>query len=346
MADKYVIRSKHDKFSLFIYKRNLKAIICLAILSIVAFLFSICLGNVIITPFDVMKTMVGQGTEDQVLILGILRLPRMIVGFLAGMALGVSGAILQGIIRNPLASPDVIGISSGASFTAVTFITYLAGKVSIHWLPFAAFCGAGLVSIIIYLLAWRRGVTSTRLVLIGIGMSAITSALTMLMITISPSASASQAYIWMTGSVYGSSWSNVLILLPWVAVFIPFAFIFSHNIMIQQLGDDIARGLGSPLQYHRAILLMISVALAGSAVAVAGAIGFVGLIAPHIARKLVGSNFRSLILASAFIGGLIVLLADTIGRTAFLPQDVPVGVFTSAVGAPFFIYLLYRNRNK
>lgn len=332
--------------SLVIDRRTALIIAGLILLSLVVFLLSICLGSEFISPADVIRTMLGQGTEQHALVLGVFRLPRMIVALLAGAALAVSGAILQGIVRNPLAAPDVIGISGGASTAAVVFITYFAGTVSIHWLPLAAFAGAGLVSLVVYLLAWHSGVTPTRLVLIGIGISAVTGALTMLMVTISSAKSAGQAYIWMAGSVYGSSWSNVLTLLPWVAVFIPLACIYARHITVQELGDDVAMGLGSPLQRHRAMLLFISVALAGSAVAVAGAIGFVGLVAPHMARKLAGTSFGGLIPTAALIGGLVVLLADTLGRTAFLPKDIPAGVFTAAVGAPFFIYLLYRNRNK
>ncbi|WP_010275211.1 FecCD family ABC transporter permease [Paenibacillus senegalensis] len=346
MPKSFVVRSRREKISFIVQKRTVMMIASLVLLNLAVFFISICLGNEFISPHNVIQTMTGQGSDEHVLILNILRLPRMVVALLAGAALGVAGAILQGIVRNPLASPDIIGITGGASFAAVAFIAYFAGNVSIHLLPVAAFCGAGLVSVVIYLLAWSKGVTSTRLVLIGIGVSAVMSALTMLMISVSPSQSAGQAYIWMAGSVYGSSWSNVLTLLPWVVVFIPFAFIYARNITVQELGDDVAMGLGSSLQRQRAVLLLISVALAGSAVAVAGAIGFVGLVAPHIARKLVGPSFGGLIPTAALIGGLVLLLADTVGRTLFLPQDIPAGVFTAAVGAPFFIYLLYRNRNR
>lgn len=203
-----------------------------------------------------------------------------------------------------------------------------------------------MVSIIMYVLAWNRGVTSTRLVLIGIGVAATTSAMTMLMIILSPITAASRAYIWLTGSIYGASWEHVYALLPWVMVFIPLAIVFSRNLNVQELGDEIAKGVGNPVQFHRSILLFISVALAGSAVAVAGAIGFIGLIAPHIARKLVGSVYGGLIPVAALIGSLLLLIADTIARTAFLPLDIPAGVFTASVGAPFFIYLLYKNRNQ
>ncbi|MFB9279343.1 FecCD family ABC transporter permease [Cohnella cellulosilytica] len=320
-------------------------ILALTGLAVLVFFVGIGLGSQTTSLPDVVRTLLGYGTAEHSLILHTLRLPRALVAVLAGAALSVAGAILQGIIRNPMASPDIIGITGGASFAAVAFITYLGGSVSIKWLPAAAFAGAALISIVIYVLAWSRGVSPTRLVLIGVGISAITSSLTMLMIVISPVNTAGQAYVWMTGSVYGSSWGDVYSVLPWVLVLIPLAFYLYRHLNIQELGDELATGLGSPVQLYRFMLLMISVALAGAAVAVAGAVGFVGLIAPHIARKLVGPSFNGLVPASALIGSLMVLLADTIGRTVFLPLDVPAGVFTAAVGAPYFIYLLYRSRH-
>ncbi|WP_141335642.1 iron chelate uptake ABC transporter family permease subunit [Paenibacillus sp. tmac-D7] len=346
MKQLIVVRSKKGQFSFLVQKRTVIQLSVLTAMLIIVFVMSLGLGNKGTSPVDVLKTLLGQGTAVNSLIIGTLRLPRIIVAVLVGAALSVSGSILQGIIRNPLASPDIIGITGGAAFAAVAFFTYFAGTVSIQWLPVAAFLGAGFVSIVIYLLAWNKGVTSTRLVLIGIGISAATSSLTMLMIVLSPIKAASQAYIWLTGSIYGASWDNVYALLPWVIVFIPLALIYSRNINVQELGDDVAKGLGASVQLHRFLLLIISVALAGSAVAIAGAIGFIGLIAPHIARKLVGPSFGGLIPVAALIGSLMLLIADTFARTAFLPLDIPAGVFTAGVGAPFFIYLLYRNRNK
>jgi iron complex transport system permease protein len=338
-------RSKTGLISFLVEKKTVIVIATLTVFMVAMFVLGTGMGSRIIYPVDAIKTLLGQGTEQNSLIIKTLRLPRIIVAIFAGAALGVSGAILQGIIRNPLASPDIMGITAGAAFAAVAFITYLSDTVSIKWLPVAAFVGAGLISIIIYLLAWKKGVTPIRLVLIGIGIAAATSSLTMLMIILSPYNAASQAYIWLVGSIYATSWENVYSLLPWVIVCIPLALIYARTVNVQELGDDIAKGLGSPIQLHRCILLLISVALAGSAVAVAGAIGFVGLISPHIARKLVGRSFGGLIPVAALIGGLMVLVADTVARTALLPLDIPAGVFTAGIGAPFFIYLLYQNRN-
>lgn len=339
-------RSKTGRVSLLVDKRTVIVITVLTILTIACFVLSIGMGSKVIYPIDTIITLMGKGTVQNSLIIETLRLPRIIVAILVGAALGVSGAILQGIIRNPLASPDIMGITGGAAFAAVTFITYFSGTVSIKWLPAAAFLGAGFISIIIYLLAWKKGVTPTRLVLIGIGIAAATSSLTMLMIVISPYTAASQAYIWLTGSIYAASWDNVYSLLPWVIVCIPLALIYSRSVNVQELGDDIAKSLGSPVQLNRCILLLISVALAGSAVSIAGAIGFIGFIAPHIGRKLVGPTFGSLIPVAALIGSLMIIIADTVARTAFLPLDIPAGVFTAGIGAPFFIYLLHRNRHQ
>ncbi|WP_134683367.1 FecCD family ABC transporter permease [Brevibacillus migulae] len=346
MSRLITIRSKTGFFSFLVQKRAVLVLAVLFVFTLALFLFSMALGNNGLSFADVWTTLIGQGTEANALVIGTLRLPRVIVAVLVGAALSVSGAILQGLIRNPLASPDMIGITNGAALAAVTFITYFAGTVSIQWLPAAAFVGAGLISIVIYLLAWSKGVTSTRLVLIGIGISATASSLTMLMIILSPMSSASQAFTWLTGSIYGASWDNVYALLPWMIIFLPAAMIYARNVNVQELGDEMAQGLGASVQLHRGLLLLVCVALAGSAVAVAGAIGFIGLIAPHIARKLVGPSFDTLLPVAALIGSLMLMAADMVARTAFQPMDIPAGVFTAGVGAPFFIYLLYRNRNK
>lgn len=338
-------RSKNGNISFLAEKRTLFVLVVFVLLTVAFGVISIGMGSKYIDPVETFNTILGHGTAQNVLVLETLRLPRVIVAVLVGAALGISGGIMQGIIRNPLASPDIMGITGGAALAAVAFITYFSGTISMKWLPVAAFIGAGCISILIYGLAWKKGVTSIRLVLIGIGIAAAVGSLTTLMIVFSPINAASQAYIWMTGSIYATTWSQVYALLPWVIVFIPLALIFSRTANIQELGDDIAKGLGSPVQRHRFVLLLISVALAGSAVAIAGTIGFIGLIAPHIARKLVGPAFGSFLPVAALTGSLILLISDTAARTAFLPLDIPAGVFTAGIGAPFFIYLLYRNRN-
>lgn len=339
------LRSGKLPVSILLHKKTISITVALILANLAVLIISTGLGDMNIGPIDVLKTILGRGTDDHAIVIHTLRLPRIIAAFLVGASLAAAGAILQGVIRNPLASPDIIGITSGASVAAVAFITYFSETVSIKWLPVAAMIGAGITSMIIYSLAWKKGVSPIRLVLIGIGMNFLLVSLTKVMLVLSPIYSSSEAYIWLTGTVYGTSWEMVWALLPWTVFFIPLAMANARNVNVLQLGDDVAAGVGSAVQRQRFVLMWISVALAGSAVAIGGGIAFIGLIAPHMTRRMIGPSFGGVLPVSALIGGLIVVVADLIARTAFIPYDIPVGVFTAGVGAPFFIYLLYRNRN-
>jgi iron complex transport system permease protein len=344
MKKQSTIRNRSGTISYLIDHKAILIISVLCSLSLLVLLIGLSIGSTMINPIQVIQQLLGMGNQEYAFVIETLRLPRMILSLLVGISLGVSGLILQGIIRNPLASPDIIGITGGAALFAVLFITFFS-ELSIKWIPVVAMTGAGLISLMIYFLAWKKGINPIRLVLIGIGVQAAMGGLVTMMIVLSPSYSTSEAYIWLTGSVYGANWNNVYSMLPWVLVFVPLSLLLSRKVNVLELGDDLAVGLGTKVQLNRFILLFVSVALAGSAVAFAGGIGFVGLIAPHIARKLVGRSFASLVPVSALIGGLIVVLADVVARTAFLPLDLPAGVFVSGIGAPFFIYLLYRNHH-
>jgi iron complex transport system permease protein len=347
---KYIpLRSSY--FSFLLDKKVIMLYLTLLLISGVLLIVSIGVGQMYISPKDTVKALFGFGDEMQNLVVQSLRLPRILLAFLAGMALAVSGAILQGIIRNPLASPDYIGITSGAAFATVGFFAIFSDRsnslsVSIHWLPLAACIGALSVGLFIYFLSWKKGVSPIRLILIGIGLEAVTGALRDLMILMGPIFLASRAHIWITGSVNGANWKEVVVLLPMLAVLLFIAFVYVRKVNVQELGEEMATNLGSHVQKERFVLLVLSTSLAGGAVAFAGGIGFVGLMAPHIGRKLVGSAFGGLLPVSALIGGIIVVVADLIARTAFAPLEIPAGVFTSAIGAPYFIYLLYKNRKK
>jgi iron complex transport system permease protein len=336
---------RKGNFSFLINKRNLKVISILLLSLLAVLVLSICIGSTRVPVLELVQTVLGNGSNQYDFIILSLRLPRVLVAILIGAALGVSGAILQGVIRNPLASPDIIGITNGAAFFATAFIVYLGGSVSIKFLPLAAITGAVAVSLLIYILAWKKGVSPFRLVLIGIGMATAMGSLTTFMIVVTNAYTAAEAYVWLTGSIYAASMEKFLLLLPVVIILIFAAMAFSRTVNVQELGDEIATSLGSQVQRQRFTLLFISVVLAGAAVSIGGAIGFVGLIAPHIARKLVGGSFSSLIPTAALVGALLVSIADFIGRVAFQPYDVPAGIFTAAIGAPFFIYLIYRNRH-
>jgi iron complex transport system permease protein len=351
MSKYKIFRNKKGNISYLIDKKAFFVIIALLLCTAGIFVVSTGLGEMKITPLNVIKVFFGGGTEMDKLVIHSFRLPRSIVGLMAGIALAVAGGILQGMIRNPLASPDILGITGGASVAVVGFMAIFSDKnhvltVSIHWMPLAAFIGASVVGFLVYGLAWKNGVSPIRLILIGIGLMSLTKALTTFMMVLGPIYQASQANIWITGTVYGSTWRNVGALLPWVIILVIVAFVYARNVNIQELGDEVATGLGGRVQKQRFILLMLSTGLVGGAVAFAGGIGFVGLMAPHMARRLVGSAFGALLPVSALLGGMLVMLADLVGRTLFSPLEIPAGVFTASIGAPYFIYLLFKTRNQ
>ena len=345
------LRLFKGRISFLLDKKAIFILIGLLLAATAVFVISTGMGEMKINPLTVVKVFLGGGTEMDQLIIKSFRLPRIIIALTVGMGLAVAGGILQGMIRNPLASPDILGITGGASVAVVGFLAIFSDRsnaltVSIAWLPVAAFIGAAVAAILVYMLAWKNGVSPIRLVLIGIGLMALMKALTTLMMILGPIFQASQANIWITGTVYGSTWANVSIALPATLVLIGLALVASRNLNIQELGDDVATGLGSHVQKQRFALLAISTGLIGTAVAFAGGIGFVGLMAPHMARRLVGSSFGALLPTAAILGGILVMAADLIGRTMFSPLEIPAGVFTATNGAPYFIYLLFKTRNQ
>ncbi|MEA0554577.1 iron ABC transporter permease [Lysinibacillus irui] len=346
MSNYMSVRTKSNRISFQIAKRTCWVLLLLSLLVGIISVLALSAGSEFIHPFTVVKELFGYGNRDYDFVLHTLRLPRVLMALLVGAALGVAGLLLQGIIRNPLAAPDIIGITSGASMGAIIFIVYCMGSISIQFLPLAAILGAAIISFIIYLLSWRKGVTPIRMVLIGIGISALAKAVVTMLLVMSEVAATTKAYLWLTGSLYGANMQDVYLLLPWVAILLPLTFMLARTVNVKELGDEMAIGLGVKVQRYRLLFLLISVMLAGSAVAFAGGIAFVGLVAPHISRMLVGRSFAGLIPVTAIIGGIIVIVADIVARTAFLPKDLPTGVFTAAIGAPFFIYLLFRTRNQ
>ncbi|NIK12811.1 FecCD family ABC transporter permease [Alkalibacillus sp. S2W] len=337
------------KVSFLIDKKSFYIISLLTVLAIVLMIVSLGIGQLFISPVDVIRAVIGQGTEMENLVVNSFRMPRILLSMLAGAALAMSGAILQGLIRNPLASPDIIGITGGAALTTVIFLAIYTDRsntltMSIQWLPLASFIGAVVIGFLVYFLSWKNGrITPFRLVLIGVGVAAAADAVTSLVMILGPIHSAAKATIWLTGSVNGTNWNEIATIAPWVFGITFILFIYARRLNMQELGEDLAKNAGQLVQRDRFMLLLLSTSLAGGAVAFAGGIGFVGLMAPHIARKIIGSAFGALIPVSALVGGMIVVLADILGRMLFMPLEVPVGVFTSLIGAPYFIYLLFKS---
>jgi iron complex transport system permease protein len=339
-----------SRISAFIDWRSVSLLLLLAVTAFLVMVVSIGVGEVKLSPVDVLRVFLGAGSKFHQLIVETFRLPRIILAIIAGASLAVSGALLQAVIRNPLASPDMVGVTGGASVGAVTVITFFSDRstnlsVSLFWVPAASFIGASLVVGLLLLLSWGK-MSSFRLVLLGIGFTLATQAATNFIILIGPPFSALQAKTWLTGSIYGSNWNQVAVLVPWVAFLFPLAFAFARHLNVSQMGDSLATALGARSSLHRIWFLLIGTGLAGAAVAFVGTIGFVGLIAPHAARKLVGANYGVLLPASALLGAIMVMGADLLGRTLFAPLEVPAGVLTAVIGAPYFLFLLYWNRKK
>jgi iron complex transport system permease protein len=319
--------------------RSLAVIVVLAVLVFVAFCVSLSLGDFKIPVIDVVKTLFGGGDRATEFIVNRLRLPRALTGLTVGAALGMSGAIFQSIARNPLASPDIIGVTYGASaFAVFAIVTLGLTGVAVSLL---AIVGAVLTAFVMYVLAWRQGVSSYRLILIGIGIGAIATSVTSYLLTKARVEIAQQALIWLTGSLNGRDWSNVRSVGLTLVVLTPLMVFMVHRLRILQLGDETAYGLGLRVESSRLGLIVVGVLLAAVATAAAGPIGFVAFVAPPIARRLTRSPGPAMI-ASALIGALVVAVSDLIAQHAFGDTQLPVGVVTGVVGAPYLMFLLAR----
>lgn len=347
MNRQLVVRGRGDSWSLRIQPAVLWLSLGLAGLLCLSALISLSLGSYPTRVPQMVQALWGTESQSGIrLILLEIRLPRILMAILAGGALGLAGLLLQGLVRNPLASPDVVGITSGASAAAVftLWVTGSAGGTPL--LVPAALVGALLVTIVLVMLSWRGGISPTRLVLIGVGLAAGLSAFTTLILVISPDSTAMSAYIWLTGSLYAAGWSDVSGLAPIVLAAWVLACVVARHLDVHALGNDLALALGSNLDRQRLVHLLLAVVLAGGAVAYAGALGFIGLLAPHMARRMIRTGHVGLTVISTLLGSLILVWADLAGRVLFIPRDMPAGLFVAGVGAPFFVYLLYRLRRQ
>lgn len=306
-----------------------------AVLAVAA--VSLCVGESLIPLPDVLSTLVGQGSRNTNYVILELRLPRVLTAIMVGIGFGMSGAVIQSLLGNPLASPDVIGISTGASAAAVLGIV-LIGLDGLG-VSAAALAGALLTAGVMYLLAWRNGVSGYRLILIGIGLAALLLSVVSYFMTRAQVTSASEALVWISGSLSGRNWSQAVPLAIALALLVPVTAFLGRILGMLGLGDDAARGLGVPVQQVRLALLIGAVAIAGVATAATGPIAFVALLAAPIGRRLARDGSPAL-LPSALVGALIVLVADFAAQhTPGLPV-LPVGVLTGAIGAPYLLFQL------
>jgi len=325
------------------FRINLR-VLTMLVLSTVLLLGLACwamtLGSFHIPVADVVRTLLGDGTKDTDFIVKTLRLPRTLVAILAGISLGFAGGIFQGVVRNPLASPDIIGIDAGATLLAVIWI--LTGQDRTYLIP-AAFLGATITAMAIYLLSWRGGISGDRLILMGIGVTAVLGAFTTFLMLRYPVEFVSQALLWTSGSLNGSSWDDVRSMSVGLGLLAVPAVGLMWALRVLQFGDDMAKSLGMRVELTRLALIVAGSGLAATSVAICGPIGFVALLVPHTARMLAGPMTGAVLLLAGIIGALLLLGSDIVAQHA-LPVGLPVGVVTSAVGAPYFLFLLYRAR--
>jgi iron complex transport system permease protein len=303
-------------------------------------------GDVPIDLSDVLRAMVGLGEPAQAFVVQQLRAPRILVGALVGVALGLAGALFQTFARNPLASPDVLGVSQGACVGAVAAIVLGGGATSGGGVavPVAALGGALLAGGLLLALTWRTGIDGYRLVLVGIALWSAGAATTDWLLTRADVPDAAAAYVWITGSLNARTWDHALPLLATLVVVLPPALAAGRVLRVLQLGDDTARGLGVRLGTAQAAVVLLAVVAVAVSVAAAGPVPFVALVAPQVAVRLAGGP-RPPLLASALLGAVLVVGADLVARTV-LPQALPVGILTAALGAPWLLWLLVRGRRR
>jgi iron complex transport system permease protein len=323
-------------------------IVCVSLLlaaaTFLVFCLSIGVGDFPIGLPQVIATIFGRGEQIDEFVIMDLRMPRALAGVVVGIALGVSGALTQSIARNPLASPDVLGITGGASAVAVFLVTVSGGTaaaiVSSVGLSAAALMGGLGTGLLVYFLAWRRGIDGLRLILIGISVSAVMEALTTWLLVTADIRDVAQAQAWLVGSLDDRSWDEVQVALWGTLVLLVVVAGTAFQFKPMHLGDDVAAGLGVRYTAVRAVLLLCAVLLAGVAVSAAGPVPFVALVAPQVAMRLARCPTPPMV-ASALVGALLLTGADLVARTA-LPVSLPVGVVTAAIGGPFLVYLLVR----
>lgn len=318
----------------------------LSLALIAAVLLSVRIGTVELSYSDIWQVLIGKGDQRLRMVFLDFRLPRTTISIMIGAALAVSGTIMQGVSRNSLADPGLLGINAGAGLMVMLYVFFfgISASSSIFLLPILALLGASAAALLIFFLAYKRqeGLSPIRLVLSGIGVAAgVSAAITILTIQFNPKQYQFIA-TWLAGSIWGTSWMFVLALLPWLVVLLPYVYIKSNILNILMLNEDTAAGLGARITHEQLKMLAVAVGLAAAAVSVSGGIGFVGLIAPHIARICVGARHQRLLPISALFGALLVIIADILGRSLMNGNEIPVGTVTAIIGAPYFIFLLLR----
>lgn len=321
-------------------RRKYMSILAPFILIIVTF-YSLTYGPVTITFSQIWDALFNHSEPLYEKIIVDVRLPRIIIGIFVGSCLAASGALLQGVMKNPLADPGIIGVSSGAGLAAIVTMVLLPQYS--YLLPIAAFLGALITSLIIYLLAWDKGASPVKIILAGVAINALLGAI-MNGIMVVYSDRVQSVLPWLSGGLTGKGWYNLQFMAPYAVISLILTIFAIKPANTLLLGDDTAKLLGHRVELHRFMLIILASLLAGVAVSVAGLVGFVGLVVPHIIRLLVGDDYKFLLPLSIVYGASLVVLADTIARSWFDPIELPVGILLACLGAPFFLILLKKRR--
>jgi len=269
------------------------------------------------------------------------RLPRAVLAILLGGALAISGVLVQSVVRNPLASPDILGINNAAGLVAVSVLMFLP-NLAFYWMPIFAFLG-GVLSFVILWVVCSFNFRPIKMAIIGVALSKLSAAISHYLMLTNP-VEINTAMLWLTGSLWGRSWSYLNVVLPWLLVLLPLPFIFCRDLDTLGLGENKASTLGVTVNKVQISVLVLAVALSTTAVAICGPIAFLGLVAPHLARRLVGGRHRTLLPAALIIGALLLQLSDILARVIDPPTELPAGILTAIIGAPYFFYLLMRTK--
>ena len=269
------------------------------------------------------------------------RLPRAVLAILLGGALAISGVLVQSVVRNPLASPDILGINNAAGLVAVSVLMFLP-NLAFYWMPIFAFLG-GVLSFVILWIVCGFNFRPIKMAIIGVALSALWAAISHYLMLTNP-VEINTAMLWLTGSLWGRSWSYLNVVLTWLIVLLPLPFIFCRDLDTLGLGENKASTLGVTVNKVQISVLVLAVALSTTAVAICGPIAFLGLVAPHLARRLVGGRHRTLLPAALIIGALLLQLSDILARVIDPPTELPAGILTAIIGAPYFFYLLMRTK--
>ncbi len=309
----------------------------LIFLFILGLILSIKLGAISISWTDLYNIIIYGDSPKTAQVLYNIRLPRIIIGFLTGMNLALAGCILQGILRNPLADPGIIGITSGAGLAAMVIMILFPSFVSL--VPIGAFLGAILAAFLVYGISWQGGLNPLRLILAGVAVATFLGGFNTILAVFFPDR-IQGTVSWMAGGFVGRSWNDIWLILPYTIIGIIASMFSIQSLTLLNLGDEVSKTLGLHVERARLILLILAGLLSASAVSVAGMLGFVGLIVPHVTRLLVGSDYRYLLPTTTILGGVLIIFADTFARLIMPPAEIPVGILMSFLGAPFFLYLL------